>query len=360
MHRLLILGSTALLTLSAFGCSSEEASPRRDVGGDGTNGSNGASSVTGATNVANANSAVGSATSTTGGIVDVNDNVTPEDDCGAALPVTLRDFKGSGESGGHIDFEISARNIYAEGATEPYKGWNDVGCGLVEPTLGADSKPVFYAGAADANDGLSIPVGAGRQQRKVAGPGCWTESNPTPTGICNIGTCQKWEFAPPTSEIQSASTFNQWYNTIAGVNMEVQMELPLADDGTGSGNRVYDSTAFFPLDGQGFGNTPGQTHNYHFTTEAHVLFTYQMGQVFTFRGDDDLWIFVNGKLALDVGGLHQALEGTIAFDAKAAELGITPGMQYQMDIFHAERQTTESNFRIETNITCFVPVDIVK
>jgi fibro-slime domain-containing protein len=91
-----------------------------------------------------------------------------------------------------------------------------------------------------------------------------------------------------------------------------------------------------------------------------VIFTYQAGQVFTFRGDDDLWIFVNGKLALDVGGLHQALEGTLAFDAKAAELGISAGGRYQMDIFHAERQTAESNFRIETNISCFEPVDIIK
>jgi hypothetical protein len=31
-----------------------------------------------------------------------------------------------------------------------------------------------------------------------------------------------------------------------------------------------------------------------------------------------------------------------------------------MDIFHAERQTTDSNFHIETNITCFVPSTVVK
>src|SRR5690606_12507780 len=185
-----------------------------------------------------------------------------------------------------------------------------------------------------------------------------TEADPTPPGICNIGICKPWAITPPVAEIQNATSFNQWYNTIGGLNMEIVSELPLTDDGTGT--KVYDSNAFFPIDGQGFGNTPGQAHNYHFTTEAHVSFTYESGQVFTFRGDDDLWIFVNGKLALDVGGLHQALEGTIIFDAQAAELGITPGGQYQMDIFHAERQTSESNFRIETNISCFEPVDIIK
>jgi len=70
--------------------------------------------------------------------------------------------------------------------------------------------------------------------------------------------------------------------------------------------------------------------------------------------------FVNNQLALDVGGQHQALEGTIDFDKQASALGITVGQTYSMDIFHAERQTTESNFRIETNIKCFEPVDVVK
>ena len=76
--------------------------------------------------------------------------------------------------------------------------------------------------------------------------------------------------------------------------------------------------------------------------------------------DDELWIFVNGKLALDVGGQHQALEGTIDFDLQAAALDITVGSTYPMDIFHAERQTTDSNFHIETNITCFEPSTVVK
>ena len=61
---------------------------------------------------------------------------------------------------------------------------------------------------------------------------------------------------------------------------------------------------------------------------------------------------------MDLGGKHQKMEGTIDFDAQAADLGITSGVQYAMDIFHAERHTTESNFRIETNISCFIPVVI--
>jgi fibro-slime domain-containing protein len=265
--------------------------------------------------------------------------------------VIYRDFKSFAESAGHIDFEASARNVYGPDGML-YKGWNDLGCGLVQDALGPDSKPVYYAGAPMVNQGgPTVRTGVGRLQRVVAGAGCW----PSTTGICNVGTCKPWTFDPPTYAIESVATFNQWYNTGA-MNMEVPSELVLNETAPGSGTYVYDSNAFFPLDNLGFGNTPGQAHNYHFTTEAHVTFTYNQGALFTFRGDDDLWIFVNDKLALDVGGLHQALEGTINFDAQAAALGIQAGGSYKMDIFHAERQTLESNFRIETNIKCFVPV----
>jgi fibro-slime domain-containing protein len=282
----------------------------------------------------------------------VNQMEMPET-CGQVLPTIYRDFKGYGEPGGHDDFETSARGVYGPDGML-YKGWNDVGCGLVEPALGSDGKPVAFTGPADvAQGGPTIKAGVGRQQRVVSGAGCW----PSTTGVCNVGTCKAWTFDPPTFAIESAHSFDDWYHTTA-MNMEIPGELPLVETTPGSGVSVYDSNAFFPIDNQGFGNTPNQQHNYHFTTEIHVKFQYEAGQKFTFRGDDDLWIFVNGKLALDVGGLHEDLEGTIDFDAQAATLGIQAGGSYQMDIFHAERQTSESNFRIETNIRCFEKVTV--
>jgi len=274
--------------------------------------------------------------------------------CGQVLPVVYRDFKAYGEPGGHPDFEASARMIkQTDGSI--FRGWNEIGCGLVEPALGANNKPVAYTGMPDTMNGTQVPLGAGRQQRGVSGPGCWTTANPNAQGVCNIGTCAPWTITPITYSIKDGSSFAQWYTTVAGVNMEVPGELTLTETPPGSGVSVYDSTSFFPIDMKGFGNTPGQSHNYAFTTEIHLRFTYQAKQKFTFRGDDDLWIFVNGKLALDVGGQHQALEGTIDFDLQAAALGITVGSGYPMDIFHAERQTTDSNFHIETNIRCFEP-----
>jgi fibro-slime domain-containing protein len=304
----------------------------------------------------------GGVTPGTGGMPTLGDNVKMEtekpDSCGQVLPVVYRDFKAFGEPGGHDDFEASARGIKnSDGSV--YKGWNDVGCGLVQPALGADGKPVAYTGAPDLVQAMpTVPAGTGKQRRMVAGPGCWSDKNPNPTGVCGIGSCVPWDISPITYSIKSGTSFAQWYNTVANLNMELPGELTLVETPPGSGVSVFDTNAFFPIDNMGFGNTPGQAHNYHFTTEIHVKFTYLAGQTFTFRGDDDLWIFINGKLALDVGGQHQALEGTINFDQQAATLGITVGASYAMDIFHAERQTAESNFRIETNIKCFEPPDV--
>jgi fibro-slime domain-containing protein len=157
--------------------------------------------------------------------------------------------------------------------------------------------------------------------------------------------------AGPTICTTGPDEFADWYHDVAGTNQTVATTIALAE--TDPGVYVYDSSAFFPVDGEGFGNE-GMAHNFAFTTEIHTSFRYDGGETFTFRGDDDLWLFINGTLALDLGGLHQPATGTVDLDAQAAALGISPGNSYPMDIFQAERHTVLSNFRIETTIECFV------
>lgn len=217
------------------------------------------------------------------------DSAAPSDGGGCApdLSGILRDFKGVNEPGGHPDFESVPASRQG------------LDTGIVTATLGADLKPVF---------------------------------------------------AGPTKSTTSQANFDQWFRDVPNVNKTKVTTLPFVIGQNGS--VTYDTSAFFPLDGdpEGFGNTPGRAHDYHFTYELHTEFVYRGGEVFRFRGDDDVWVFINRRRAVDLGGVHAAIEATVDIDAEANALGIVKGNTYALDFFFAERHTTQSNFRLETTL----------
>jgi fibro-slime domain-containing protein len=120
---------------------------------------------------------------------------------------------------------------------------------------------------------------------------------------------------------------------------------------TGLGTYTFTSGAFFPIDGLLLGNE-GRIHNYHFTVELHSSFTYVEGEIFSFTGDDDIWVFIDDKLVVDLGGVHGAVTGSVALDT----LGLTLGETYDFDFFFAERHTSASSFSLTTSIE-FLPPD---
>ena len=162
-----------------------------------------------------------------------------------------------------------------------------------------------------------------------------------------LGPEGKPRFAGPEGRgsITSTETFTQWFADVPDVNQARLLPLELRETAPGSGVFAFESTAFFPIDGELLGNQ-GRPHNYHFTLELHTTFTYRGGEVLQFTGDDDLWVFIDQRLVLDLGGIHSAETGAVDLDS----LGLTVGQTYRLDLFFAERHTTESTFQLQTSI----------
>lgn len=157
---------------------------------------------------------------------------------------------------------------------------------------------------------------------------------------------------PTTPTTNGKEHFDEWYHDVPGVNKSTSYTILLSQIQEDPPFYRYDDQSFFPIDNALFGNE-GHPHNYHFTLELNVEFRYNGGEKFTFNGDDDLWVFINRRIALDLGGVHVAETASVDLDASAGALGIAVGDVYTLSLFFAERHTTESHFRIDTSIAEF-------
>ncbi len=151
------------------------------------------------------------------------------------------------------------------------------------------------------------------------------------------------EFMLPVSVADNAcniTSLEEWY--ISEKSMPYALELEYEAE-----SRAYSVSLneFFPIDDKLLGNE-GRAHNYHFTYETHAKFTSESGQSLTVGSDDDLWVFLDGKLIIDLGGVHAFAEETIEFD----ELGLVSGQEYKLSFFYAERRTSDAHLSVSTNI----------
>ena len=245
-------------------------------------------------------------------------SLTPADNT-FFVPVDYRDFRGYNETGtgdGYITQEhvalLNGGNFVAGRGHPDFERINKSETGIVESRLGTDGKPVFKQ---------SLQTGITRE------------------------------------------SFDMWFNDYEGINKGMGTRLILTR--TGNKTYQYSNSSYFPLDDFDYGygaSTAG--HNYDFTEEISICFQYDGSGSITISGDDDIWVFINGILAVDMGGCHTARSSQVSLtgvnrtqNINGREVtykynetfDIVEGQHVYIKIFHAKRKAGYSTFSLTLN-----------